>query len=56
MSDFKKLKVWQKAHTLALDTYRVASKIRGSNLSGLRTQMIRAAMSIPQTSWRAEVS
>ena len=47
MSDFKNLKVWQKAHTLALDTHRVAGKIRGSNNSGLRTQTIRAAMSVP---------
>jgi four helix bundle protein len=47
MSDFKNLKVWQKAHTLALDTHRVACKIRGSNNSGLRTQTIRAAMSVP---------
>jgi four helix bundle protein len=49
MSDFKNLKVWQKAHTLALDTHRVACKIRGSNNSGLRTQTIRAAMSVPAT-------
>ena len=47
MSDFKNLKVWQKAHTLALDTHRVACKIRGSNNNGLRTQTIRAAMSVP---------
>jgi four helix bundle protein len=47
MSDFKNLKVWQKAHTLALDTHRVACKIRGSNNSGRRTQTIRAAMSVP---------
>jgi four helix bundle protein len=47
MSDFKNLKVWQKAHTLALDTHRVAGKIRGSNNSGLRNQTIRAAMSVP---------
>src|SRR6266498_3278111 len=47
MSDFKNLKVWQKAHTLALDTHRVACKIRGSSNSGLRTQTIRAAMSVP---------
>jgi len=47
MSDFKNLKVWQKAHTLALDTHRVAGTIRGSNNSGLRTQTIRAAMSVP---------
>ncbi len=47
MSDFKKLKVWQKAQTLALDTHRVACKIRGSSQSGMRTQMINAAMSVP---------
>lgn len=47
MSDFKNLKVWQKAQTLALDTHRVACKIRGSSQSGLRTQMINAAMSVP---------
>lgn len=47
MSDFKNLKVWQKAQTMALDTHRVACKIRGSNQSALRTQMIRAAMSVP---------
>jgi len=49
MSDFKTLKVWQKAHTLSLDTHRVACKIRGSNNSGLRIQTIRAAMSVPAT-------
>ena len=49
MSDFKSLKVWQKAHTLSLDTHRVACKIRGSNNSGLRGQTIRAAMSVPAT-------
>src|SRR5688500_4840829 len=47
MSDFKNLKVWQKAQTLALDTHRVACKIRGSSRSGMRTQMINAAMSVP---------
>jgi four helix bundle protein len=47
MSDFKNLKVWQKAHQLALETHRVACKIRGSSNSGLRMQTIRAAMSVP---------
>jgi four helix bundle protein len=47
MSDFKNLKVWQKAQILALDTHRVACKIRGSNNGGLRNQAIRAAMSVP---------
>ncbi len=47
MSDFKDLKVWQKAHKMALDTHHVACTIRGSSRSGLRTQMINAALSVP---------
>jgi len=47
MSDYKKLEVWRKAHALALDTYRVATRIRGSDNATLRNQIIRAAMSIP---------
>ena len=47
MADFKKLKVWQKAHALALHTHRVASRIRGSQNASLRNQMTRAAQSIP---------
>lgn len=47
MSDFKKLEVWRKAHALSLNVHRVATGIRGANYSGLRSQMIRAAMSIP---------
>jgi four helix bundle protein len=47
MSDFKDLKVWQKAHKMALDTHHVACNIRGSSRSGLRTQMINAALSVP---------
>lgn len=47
MTDFRKLKVWQKAHALALDTYRIACKLRGPHATTLRNQMIRAAMSIP---------
>jgi four helix bundle protein len=47
VSDFKKLKVWRKAHALALDVHRVATTIRGSDNATLRNQLIRAAMSIP---------
>lgn len=47
MSDFKKLKVWRKAHALALNAHRVAIRIRGSDNASLRSQIIRAAMSIP---------
>ena len=47
MSDFKKLEVWRKAHALALNVHRVAIRIRGPNYAGLRSQLIRASMSIP---------
>ena len=47
MSDFKKLKVWRKAHALALNVHRVATRIRASENPALRNQMLRAAMSIP---------
>jgi four helix bundle protein len=30
MSDYRKLLVWRKAHALALDAHRAASRIRGS--------------------------
>jgi four helix bundle protein len=47
VADFKNLKVWQKAHALALATHRVAGRIRRSQHASLRNQMIRAAMSVP---------
>ncbi|MDP9204251.1 MAG: four helix bundle protein [Gemmatimonadota bacterium] len=47
MTDFKKLKVWQKAHLLAMDVHRVAGQIRGAKHTSLRSQMTRAAMSVP---------
>lgn len=47
MADFKKLLVWQKAHVMALDAHRVAGRIRGNDRSSLRSQIIRAAMSVP---------
>jgi four helix bundle protein len=47
VTDFKKLKVWQKAHIMALDAHRVAGQIRGSKHASLRSQLIRAAMSVP---------
>jgi four helix bundle protein len=46
MSDFKKLRVWRKAHSLALNVHRVAASIRGAQHVSLRSQMNRAAMSI----------
>lgn len=47
MADFKKLQVWQYAHTLTLETYRVAQQIRGAHHMSLRSQLIRASASIP---------
>jgi four helix bundle protein len=47
VSDFKNLLVWQKAHALALHAYRVAKGMRRSQDITLRSQIIRAAMSIP---------
>ncbi len=47
MSDFKKLKVWRKSHALALNVHRVAAHLRGTENSPLRSQLLRASMSIP---------
>ena len=47
MSDFKKLDVWRKGHALALNVHSVAKKIRGRDFFSLRSQILRAAMSIP---------
>ena len=47
VADFRKLKVWQKAHLLTLDAHRVAGQIRAAKHASLRSQIIRAAMSVP---------
>ena len=47
MSDFRKLKVWRKAFALALTTHKLAQGVRGAAYLSLRSQLIRAAMSIP---------
>jgi four helix bundle protein len=47
VSDYKKLEVWRKAHALALDVHRVATRIRGYDNAALRSQLIRSALSIP---------
>ena len=47
MSDFKKLHVWQKAHALSLCVDRVCKQIRASRYASLRSQLFRAATSIP---------
>jgi four helix bundle protein len=47
MADFKKLQVWQKAHALSLTIDRMCKRIRGAEYSSLKSQLFRAAMSIP---------
>jgi four helix bundle protein len=47
MSDYRKLQVWRKAHSLSLNAHRAATAIKGSEYSAFRSQIIRAALSIP---------
>ncbi|MFN2638023.1 MAG: four helix bundle protein [Gemmatimonadaceae bacterium] len=47
MSDFKRLRVWGKAHSLTLNAHRLASSMRGAQNAALRSQIVRAAMSVP---------
>ena len=46
MSDFKKLEVWRKSHALSLNVHRAVTAMRGREYLSLRSQMLRAAMSI----------
>lgn len=47
MGDFKKLKVWQKAHPMAVAIHKATGHIRGSQHSHLKAQLVRAAFSVP---------
>jgi four helix bundle protein len=47
MGDFRKLKVFEKGHPIAIRVHRLAKAMRDSRFLSLRNQMIRAAESIP---------
>jgi four helix bundle protein len=47
VAKFTNLKVWQKAHELTLNCQRQSKLIRGNEHAALRSQLVRAAMSIP---------
>lgn len=47
MKDFHELKVWQKAHQLALAVYRLTASLPREELYGLTTQLRRSSSSIP---------
>ena len=44
---YKKLKVWQKANELALETYKVTRTFPREELYGLTSQLRRAVFSVP---------
>ncbi len=46
MQDFHQLKVWEKAHVLTLDVYRMTGRFPNSEVFGLRSQLRRASASI----------
>lgn len=47
MRDFKKLEVWQDAHTLTLKIYKLSKTFPKEELYGLTSQIRRACMSVP---------
>ncbi len=47
MQDYRKLKVWQKAHQLALAVYEATARFPREEVYGLTNQIRRAASSVP---------
>ena len=47
MKDFRQLKVWEKAHQVALAIYKATKEFPKEELYGLTSQIRRASMSIP---------
>ncbi len=47
MQDFRNLKVWQKAHELALSTYRLTADFPREETFGLRHSLRKTAVDIP---------
>jgi four helix bundle protein len=47
MTDFKKLKVWERSHEVAVATHKVAKDMRPQLYSSLQNQIVRAAASVP---------
>ena len=47
MRDFRRIKVWAKAHSLTLDIYRETAGFPREEIYGLTSQMRRSSASIP---------
>ncbi|OGD95126.1 four helix bundle protein, partial [Candidatus Curtissbacteria bacterium RIFCSPLOWO2_01_FULL_37_9] len=46
MGDFRKLEIWQRAHKLTLEVYKLSKKLPKEELYGLTSQVTRAAVSV----------
>ena len=46
MKDFRDLKVWAKAHNLALDSYKATNEFPKAEMFGITSQIRRAAVSV----------
>jgi four helix bundle protein len=47
MSNYHNLEVWKLGHALVLNVHSASRRIRGAEYTSLRSQMVRAAMSVP---------
>lgn len=47
MRDYKKYKVWELGHQMALETYRLTQSFPNEEIYGITSQMRRASYSIP---------
>ncbi|HEY4724018.1 MAG TPA: four helix bundle protein [Anaerolineae bacterium] len=47
MKNFRELKVWEKAHLLTIDIYRITATFPKEEMYGLTSQIRRASSSIP---------
>ena len=56
MKDFRELKVWEKAHQLTLQAYRITEAFPKHELFGLASQIRRCSLQFPRTSPKAVVA
>ena len=47
MKDFRKLSVWEKSHSLAVEIYQISSNFPQNEIYGITSQIRRACVSIP---------
>lgn len=47
MKDFRRLKVWEKAHRLVLEVYKTTARFPREEAYGLSAQLRRASVSVP---------